>query len=247
MTDDKKIRKCISLTGTGLRTASIIFFSIFIVFFFVMAVLLLLLDTHADEGIFIVPFFLACFCGMLFAYSSVLPGNKNKKQRFTLNANVGLYDMCIQFPVTRKMIVKNTLYNYLKIFMPSYLLELTMCIIVFIKGATEKVKGYVGLSVAVVSLLLILIPVFTIIILNTSSKIVKSIKLGLFTGAYVLYFVVLFAMRSEALNKVAQKFAVISGAWGIVIVGCTFPLIIFLTDWLVLNSKGKEAWVYDIK
>lgn len=246
LNSNKKISKArFALTKTKPYIATIIIFALFSLLFPVVLIIQMFEDDYSDTALIGFGMMTAFYSYIVLILTTVVPKCLSAKQSAIIKGNANMYDLFMQFPLTKKQVLTKVFRNWAFSSIVPIATTITLCVIPMFYKRAQDVNSQIGLVVILTALVLATTEVFTLLTVN--SKIHKSTPFKV-TYFIVLYVVFMFSMlcgdKTWFLNHIGG-FEIFSGIVGVIILLAFVPLMWIITKLLVIDANGKEAWHYE--
>ena len=200
-------------------------------------------DDYSDTALVGFGLMTAFFSFSIFAFTTVVPVGISKKQRIAAKGNINMYDLFMQFPLTKKQVLSKAFRLWALSSILPIATTIAVCIIPIFYQKAQVLNSQIGLIVVLDFIVLVTIEAVNILASNYKINSSPPFKITLFISVYIAFmFNVIFGDKSWFLNAISG-FDIFSGIVGIIITLCIIPLMWILTKVFLLDKKGDRKSV----
>ena len=246
VSSSKKIGKAkFALTKTKPYIATIIIFLLISLLFPVALIIQMFEDDYSDTAIAGFGMMTAFYSYIVLILTTVIPRCLSAKQNGIIKENANMYDLFMQFPLTKKQVLTKAFKNWAFSSIIPIATSITLCVIPMFYKRAQQINSQVGLVVILTALILATFEI--ILILTVNNKIHKStpFKVTYFIVLYAIFMFTMFCGDEQWFLNHINGFDIFSGFVGVVILLAFIPIMWIITKVFLLDKKGKEAWHYE--
>ncbi len=186
---------------------------------------------------------MSMFC---YFFRSVLPNQITPKQRAMAKGNATVSELFVQFPVTKKDCVKVSFNEWVFTSLAPIVFGIYFCVASMVIDYLESEKGEIGFMIMTTVVSLAFVEYSSIIAVNHKKKYKNVLTMILLIFYFILIVSSVFLSKLYFMQSFYSLFKFVAGPVGIAMLILVVPIMALLTKVFVLDTSGKEAWIYEI-
>lgn len=247
LSSSKKIGKArFALVKTKPYMVAMIFLILFILLLSVAVIIQMFEDDYSDTAIIGTSVLSSFLTYSFLAVTTVVPRSLSVRQSALIKGNANMYDLFIQFPITKKQLLTKVLKNWALISSIPIVTVLAMCIIPMFYKRAQEINSQIGLIVILTVIILSSIEVIILLLVNCKIHKSTSFKVTYIFVSYAIFMFVMTCSDKAWFLKSISGFDIFSGIVGVIILLAVIPVMWIITKKFLIDKKGKEAWHYEI-
>lgn len=246
LSTSKKIGKArYALSKSRSYTITIIILIVFSLIFPAGLIIQMFEKDYSETALIGFGFLSSLYTFNLLTITTVVPRCMGMKQRTVAKGNANMYDLFIQFPLTKKQVLTKAFKNWSLLSIISIATAITLCVIPMFYKRAQEVNSQIGFIVVTTVFVLITLEVVTILTSNCKFNRSTPFKVVYFFSLYGIFMFSMLCGDKVWFLKHIGGFDIFSGIVGVIILLCIIPLMWIITKVFLLDKKGKEAWHYE--